>query len=357
MPVKVIAIGDPHFKIDNIPEVDTFIERVEALCFEKKPDFIVCLGDLLHTHEKLHTTPLNKAYEFIERMRNISPTYILVGNHDFCNNSQFLTDNHWMNGMKEWNDVTVVDKVIARMIDNEKFVFTPYVFPGRLEEALDTLDDDWKDATCIFAHQEFKGCKMGAIVSDSGDDWPLTHPHVISGHIHARQIIQENVYYTGSAMQHAFGESDKNIIAVLDFDFGEYSREEVDLELPRKKIVYMDVDNVEDYQTPATTEDQIKITISGSYNEFKTFKKSKKYKELTAKGIKVVFKQKKIEVKKAKDEIDQMIEQTSGEGNTEMSFVSILEKLVENQKNPLLHQAYEYIIHDREVSPEDVMFL
>ena len=101
MTVKVLFIGDPHFKIDNIPEVEVFINKVTELTENKKPDFIVIAGDLLHTHERLHTIALNKAYDFIDKMRTISPTYVLVGNHDMCNNSQFLTENHWMNGLKK----------------------------------------------------------------------------------------------------------------------------------------------------------------------------------------------------------------------------------------------------------------
>ena len=102
-------------------------------------------------------------------------------------------------------------------INNEKFIFVPYVPPGRFEEALRTLKDDWISASCIFAHQEFAGCKMGAIVSIEGDKWDIKNPIVISGHIHSKQQPQKNIYYSGSAMQHAFGESAKNIIAFFSF--------------------------------------------------------------------------------------------------------------------------------------------
>lgn len=190
-------------------------------------------------------------------MRKISKTYVLVGNHDYISNQQFLTNKHWMNGMKKWDNTVIVDTVMTETINNEKFVFCPYVPPGRLTEALDTLGTEWRDASCIFAHQEFSGCKMGAIISVEGDKWPLTNPHVVSGHIHSRQIPQENVYYTGSAMQHAFGESEKNIIGYLTFSQKNYKRDEINLELPRKKIVYMDVESIEDYQVPET-EDKIK---------------------------------------------------------------------------------------------------
>jgi DNA repair exonuclease SbcCD nuclease subunit len=265
---NVLFIGDPHIQIDNIPEVELCMEKLVLVAKEKMPTFIVIAGDLLHTHERLHTTPLNKCYEFINVMRNISTTYVLVGNHDYENNSQFLSTNHWMNGLKEWKNVIIVDKVILEIINDRKFIFVPYVSPGRFQEALyKTFNDEkveWLNADCIFAHQEFFGCKMGAIISVEGDKWPVEYPNIISGHIHSRQKPQENIYYPGSMLQHAFGESTKNIIAYLSFKKSVgYDLEEIDLELPRKKIIYMDVESVDDYKV-LDTQDKIKITVSGS---------------------------------------------------------------------------------------------
>ena len=111
MSVKILTIGDPHFKIDNILEIEIFVDRLEELAEKEQPDIIICLGDLLHTHERLHTTPLNKAYDFVNRLRKIALTYVIVGNHDYIQNQQFLTENHWMNAMKEWENVIIVDKV------------------------------------------------------------------------------------------------------------------------------------------------------------------------------------------------------------------------------------------------------
>ena len=59
----------------------------------------------------------------VNNMRLLAPTYILVGNHDFQNNSQFLTDNHWMTGMKEWKNTVVVDKVVTKEINGELLIF------------------------------------------------------------------------------------------------------------------------------------------------------------------------------------------------------------------------------------------
>lgn len=343
----VLFIGDPHFQVSNIPEVELFIEKMTRLAEEKKPDLIVIAGDLLHTHERLHSIPLNKAYEFVDKMRHITETFVLVGNHDMYNNSQFLTNNHWMNSMKEWKNTVIVDTVETVTINDNFFVFVPYVYPGRFEEALSISDIDWKNADCIFAHQEFFGCKMGAIVSVEGDKWPLEYPHVVSGHIHSKQRPQNNIYYSGSAMQHAFGESSKNIIAYLTFIQGEdYNLEEIDLKLPRKKIVYMDVENIDDYKLPET-KDKIKITVSGGYNQFKALKRTKKYKKLIKEGVKVVFKAKKIEHEKS---IPEKIA-------NETTFSTILGEIVNQEKNNYLYQTYELIVNNRSTKADDVMFV
>jgi DNA repair exonuclease SbcCD nuclease subunit len=531
--MKVIAIGDPHFQTENIPEVNLFIERMETLAKEECPDLIVILGDVLHTHERLHTIPLNKAYEFVDKMRNIAPTIVLVGNHDFClgrdveiplfedgskmsqdiqvgdlligddsnprtvlsvtrghtkmydvmygvssnnlsagsrnlkftvsrnhrlclrgnhrhiiyndngaivyyivneelrwrsfddlktandfydglaltplefkigiedylalpeelkrnlylyswsrrtyrfsitesketeyfgwevdgnhkfviyneivtsnsNNQQYLSENHWMNGMKEWANVTIVDKPLFKEFGGAKFVFVPYVYPGRFVEALESNKDvpfTWKDADCIFAHQEFAGCKMGAVISVEGDKWEPDCPKVVSGHIHSRQTPQKNIYYCGSSMQHAFGESEKNVIPVLEFSSSagkNYELREVDLELPRKKIIYSDVSDIDELKLPENTQDKIKVTLSGSYEEFKSFKKTKKYQDLVKKGTKVVYKPKKIK------EIGREPE----DPECEVDFTQILISLIEKEQNAHLKQAYELVVNNKEV--------
>ena len=354
-----IVIGDPHIQVNNFTEVDIFMKKLINLATEKQPDFIVILGDILHTHERLHVLAMNKAYELINNMRIIAKTYILVGNHDMSSNSQFLTENHWLNGMKEWDNTVIVDKVLCETIAGEKYIFAPYVYPGRFEEALNSQGEKWKDAKCIFCHQEFSGCKMGAIISVEGDNWRLDYPDVISGHIHSNQRPQSNIYYPGSAMQNAFGESEKNIIAYLSLnsDKDGYECEEIDLGLPRKKIVYMDVEDIDSYKVPET-EDKIKVTLSGSYDQFKALKKTKKYKNLLEKGIKVVFKPKKLKNKKIlADENDEKIEIDDEIISNVTDFKTILGSIVNDEKDPYLVQAYELIVNGKFFQIDDIMFL
>lgn len=241
-----------------------------------------------------------------------------------------------MNAMKDWDNVKIVDKVCSY----QNFLFVPYVPPGRFVEALETYKEiDWKNVKCIFAHQEFYGCKMGAILSEEGDKWESNWPLVVSGHIHSRQWIGDNVYYPGAGMQHAFGESEKNVIPIITFDNDTHAIVEHNLGLPRKKILYTDLETIGDLKIPETG-DQIKVTVKGNYEEFKTFRKTKKYKDLSKKGVKIVYKHKKI---KKSDNI---------EVKNKSDFYEILNELVNRTKDDFLISDYNYVFMGKEKNEE-----
>jgi DNA repair exonuclease SbcCD nuclease subunit len=349
--VKIIAIGDQHFKTDNIPEIDIFIDKIKSIIIAKEPDFVVLLGDLLHTHEKLHTVPYNKALYFINMIRKHVLTFVLVGNHDYQNNQQFLTTNHWLNAMKEWDNVVIVDKFMKHQTTNDKFVFLPYVQPSRFEEALNSGNEPWMDSSIIFCHQEFYGCSMGGFLSVEGDKWDLTFPQIISGHIHQKQKLQENIYYTGSSMEVAYGENDFNIIAYIECENKKLNVEEIDLHLRKKKLIYATLEEIETMDIPQT-EDKIKISISGEYEDFKIFKKSKKYTELVESEIKVVFKPKRNEIKLKNETFNQIRENASLN-----DFNNILHTIILEKKDPVLSEIYEFVVNNKKINSEDILIL
>lgn len=287
--VKVLVIGDTHFKVSNVKETDLMIESIIKVANNKRPDFIVLLGDTLDRHEIIHVSPLTRSVNFLRKLMDISPTYLLIGNHDLKNNRQFLSSEHPFVSLKYWgSNMIVVDTTTLVRVNNKIFVFVPYVPPGRFQEALDQCKE-WKQAVSIFAHQEFRGAKMGPIISTEGDVWPLSNPLVISGHIHEFQLLQPNILYVGTPIQHSFGEDINKTISFFTFYHQKYIHERINLNVLRKEIVRITCSEVNNF-IPKDNCD-LKIIISGVSNEIKSIIKHPNIDEWKRKGIKIVYKE------------------------------------------------------------------
>lgn len=287
--VTALVIGDPHFKVSNVKETDAMVEAIIRTATERQPDIIIVLGDVLDRHEIIHVSPLTRATKFLGRLMNIAPTYVLIGNHDLKNNRQFLSDEHPFTALKFWGEnMIIVDKTTMVNIKGQTFVFAPYVPPGRFEEALNRCPG-WEKATCIFGHQEFRGSQMGAIISTEGDVWPLTNPYVVTGHIHDYQEPQVNILYTGTPIQHGFGDRhDKSISYFTYHSPINRDHERIDLGLPRKYIVRLTCAEVSTYVPQTNCE--LKIVIRGTSGEIKAIMKHHNIEIWKRQGYKIAYK-------------------------------------------------------------------
>lgn len=232
---KVLVIGDPHFKADNALETDLMTSKLIDLVLKEQPDFTVVSGDTLHTHDLVRLDPLCRATDFFQKLREVNNhLYILIGNHDRPNNACYLTSDHPFNSLKDWRQTTVVDRVqtathlIKSIGQKAAFTFVPYVPVGRFAEALQTVglntDPSMDTATVhlqemsvVFAHQEFKWAKMGAIVSEHGDPWPISAPLCVSGHVHDYDELCTNLIYPGTPIQHGYADKPDKTVSLLHF--------------------------------------------------------------------------------------------------------------------------------------------
>jgi DNA repair exonuclease SbcCD nuclease subunit len=297
MSIKVLCVGDPHFKVNNVPESDDMTDKLVKIAEHIKPKFIVLLGDILHTHEKIHVSPLMRAEKLVRQLSQISPTFVIIGNHDRPNNSTYLTDDHAFNAMKQWTNTYVVDdKVLDTNIAGHRFLFVPYVFPSLFMSTLTHEEKGVKDpllnTTAIFCHQEFLNAKMGMIESKAGDPWDTNHPLVISGHVHDYDRLQPNLIYVGTPMQHAFGDKDDKTVSLFTFDNIDnkisWNEDRIDLGLIKRVIVYITPEEIHTYEPP--TDKLIKLTIRGDSSSIAAVKKLEKINELRKQGININFK-------------------------------------------------------------------
>lgn len=297
---KLFVIGDVHIKLDNFNEIQTLIKRVIDTINEYQPDYVILLGDVLHTHERVHTHCLNQAAELFKACSELCSTYVLVGNHDYISNSQFLTDHHWMNPFKRWNNLTIVDKVTVINHMENRFTLVPYVPDGRLLEALQ-FDDKWKESSMIFAHQALNGVKMGMVVVSGVEEWEDEYPFMCSGHIHDKQRIKANLYYTGTPMPHAFGERNDKTVSIFTVDNNQVKEhKELCLSICEKRIEYLKYGELSAYEINKCPNQHVRLTVKATTEEARAFKRTAKYKEWVERGIKIVFDEQSSHMKEEK---------------------------------------------------------
>jgi hypothetical protein len=177
---------------------------------------------------------------------------------------------------------------IKKCKEAARFIFVPYVPPGRINEALETIEAPYENVRAYFSHQEFYGAKMGAIVSQCGDKWSSEKSLNISGHLHDRDQLQENIIYVGTPYQHTYNEPDKTVSLFIFNEDKTWKEERFDLGLKKKITIYLSPDKVSNYEPP---EDKlVKLVIKGDEASLKTISKLNKINELKKKGVKIVFK-------------------------------------------------------------------
>jgi DNA repair exonuclease SbcCD nuclease subunit len=375
--ITCLAIGDPHFSEKHLVVSNKFVDKVLQVAEARRPKFIVVLGDLLDTMNVVKIPPHKLANKFLKGLGLVAPTYLLVGNHDYINETQFLSDNHIYTpyqGVEAITNVHIVDKPTLIHGGWFQFVACPYVEPGRFMEALQThpaLDTDtpkskkctrqldsptksdhpdpidstdhqktpkkspqgdftrgkWSNIDAVFAHQEFLGAKMGAIVSEKGDEWPSNYPPVISGHIHEAQVVTPSrvdipsttlagtkeskpsgvIHYTGSAMQHSFSEGHKKGIWLITFrrssehHRGSFTHELIPTSLKTKLTLTATVEMAQKYIAdkgiPASTfppgQDatslEIRLLVQDTIEKLESFQKIGGCEHLNDLSIKVVL--------------------------------------------------------------------
>lgn len=356
---RVLVIGDPHFETKNLPEAEIFIDKVANVARKTKPHFIVCLGDLLHHHERIYVDPLAKAVKFLTTLANYAKTFLIVGNHERRNNSDFLSDIHPYVGLKDSDNIVIVDKPIlhTEMSEDEtlvsNFLMCPYVPPGRFKEALNTVKLEQKEGwasqniDAIFCHQEIRGVQLGAIKSVDGDIWEDDFPTLISGHIHEYNLLKSNVLYVGSPFQQTFSESTNKAVCLFGFNPSfdinnsiplkevssleelqpsiKYKAKYVRISLGMKVKIVKTIKPSDILKINAKPDQIIKVMIKATAPELKALQQSGNLKHLTMQGIK--FKLVPIDERKSKISLNKEVQKKP--------YLQLFKEIVSNDKDLL----------------------
>lgn len=297
--MKILAIGDPHFKKDNANETALMVCNLRPIILEKNPDMIVILGDIGHDFEEVGNNRHLRMYDFINMIHEtMSPTcklFLLIGNHDRVHNKIFMTNEHIFNSYKKWTNTYVIDTTSVEIINDKKYVFVPYVETGKFNQALlakdlvkyneQEIQYLMEDVQLVFAHQEFMGAKMNNITSNKGDPWPEHLPLCISGHIHDYEQLQKNLIYVGTPIQHGYTDTNDKTISLFTEIDSKWQHERINLGICKKLCYTLTCEQLKKFTLPENA--QVKIKLKGTIEEIKNFKNTDYFKELVDKGVKI----------------------------------------------------------------------
>lgn len=287
--VKFLVIGDPHFDLKTLPIVDAFIRQTVDLVKTKKPDVVMILGDVLHTHEKTRVECHKRAIWWFKELASHAHTVVLIGNHDRPNNSIFLTDDHFFTGLEGFDSLVIVAMEpysfdVSNGGETMRFVAVPYVPKGRLFEALDRLQVPFDKVlpTAVFSHQDLRGAKMGSVVCQDGDEWPEDYPLLVNGHYHEQQSPKPNIFMPGTPYQMTYSEEMNKGVYFMTFTQGkpmpEVSR--IKLNLRIKMSVQKTPAEFAAMKAPDASY-ELRIVVQGPHADIEALKVGKQFREFS----------------------------------------------------------------------------
>lgn len=332
---RILVIGDPHFKLTNRLQMEVVVDECVRVASERKPTFIVCLGDVLDRFSTIREEPLNQALDFFHRLLDHAPLFVLVGNHDRPNNATFCTTEHPFNAVKYWSKpITIVDTpCVWKSQSGRTYTFVPYVPNGRFGEALALPGArGWEQSDAIFAHQDFKGAVYNGLASSTGDPWEQEdYPVVVSGHIHDYQELP-GVIYPGSPIQHAANEHKEKTLYWMDVSEHTTEGMRIPISVPVYHTEIIPASNVSSATLPSLpSRSVIKVLVEGTYQELQGLGKWERIRLWRSEGVIV---QPKLVVPKGATSV-------VGGGNLP-SFRTLM--AMEVQHNPSMQSLWEDIL-------------
>ncbi len=279
-------IGDPHLKITRFDLAKQFLNWINGVISEYKPDVVVNLGDTFDTHAVLRSEIMGEFRKHVKHTtsQNIRYFYIL-GNHDFYkpNSSEY----HALQSMEDLPKFHVIVKRVDFTANQKNGItMVPYL-PDHTQFPKETQP-------ILIAHQTFVGADYGYMRPEVGVDAGAVNAEIIiSGHIHVRQEFGK-VIYPGTPYAQSVNDIDQRK-GVMLFDTDTYEREFIESPLPRWQGWKAEISQdhlIEDFHNDLfqylNSTDHWVIEVTGPKAEILSYLDSKAYKTVTeGKDVKV----------------------------------------------------------------------
>jgi DNA repair exonuclease SbcCD nuclease subunit len=208
---KIFLIGDTHISLGYPNKVDNWF-KVHQEYFDKflipllksevrEGDIIIHLGDLFDNRNIIPINLLNFGMDVVEKISQIAPFHILVGNHDCWHKSS--SEITTIRPFKYIPNVYIHDKCNKIEFCGRKLLMMPFI--EKKSEQIKLIKEN-RDCHYLFCHSDLNGAKMHltSVAHKNKDKIDVEEfsnfKKVYSGHIHIVQS-QKNFTFVGSAFQ------------------------------------------------------------------------------------------------------------------------------------------------------------
>ena len=203
--MKIAIITDQHFgaRNDSIAFLDFFEKFYDNVFFPRLVDsgisHVLVLGDTFDRRKYVNFYALQRAKEmFFDRLADAGITvHMLAGNHDtYYKNTNDVNSPDLL--LKEYNNITVIDKPTTIQVDGVDICMMPWICPDNYDDSINQMKTTTADL-CM-GHFEISGFAMyRGMESHEGLDKALFDKFdmVFSGHYHHRSD-DGHIYYLGN---------------------------------------------------------------------------------------------------------------------------------------------------------------
>lgn len=242
---KLVLIGDPHAKINNLPQLEKVVDL--AIANKGGATHAVLLGDLFDTHAVVRN---EISYFWRDQLSKLMGSFeyviAIVGNHDQAGNVEKEHVHSLWAYESLGENLVVVDKPTGLDIG----LFLPYT--SSEEKFISWCEEGRKNGhKVVFCHQTFDGAKYdnGMYAPDGFSLDKISDLKIISGHIHTQSEFG-NVWYPGTAMWESASDAnkDKGVWRVSIGSNGVQEREFISSETVIPKMVSIVVNEGDDHK-------------------------------------------------------------------------------------------------------------
>lgn len=196
---KNIIVGDPHVKLNNLPDCIKLIDFIIELAKKEKPKNVIFLGDLFHNHAIIRLEVQDFWKNSIEKILEHTNVIALIGNHDKILGKSEYSGLHSLKLFKYMgninNTIEIIDK--PKIIDHIAYIPYRENHNQFIEESRELYNNNATEL--LIAHQSFTGATYdnGFYAEDAIEPELVCQNTIISGHIHKQQTIGK-CFYAGT---------------------------------------------------------------------------------------------------------------------------------------------------------------